>query len=65
MSNPGALIMAVVAAVALVGAIVVATRKVLTEAGVYGRRITATMLFALAAILSVYDYALWSWGPAR
>ena len=57
------LIMYAVAGVAGAGGIVVLTRRATSEGAVYARRIGATMLLALAAILTVFASAMASWGP--
>jgi hypothetical protein len=51
-----------VASAAGAGGIVVLTRRAASEGAVYARRIGATMLFALAAILTVFATAMASWG---
>jgi len=53
-----------VAGVAGAGGIVVLTRRAVSEGAVYARRIGATMLFALATILTVFATAMASWGPS-
>ena len=55
------LIMYAVAGVAGAGGIVVLTRRAASEGAVYARRIGATMLFALAAILTIFASAMTSW----
>jgi hypothetical protein len=51
-----------VASAAGAGGIVVLTRRAASEGAIYARRIGATMLFALAAILTVFATAMASWG---
>jgi len=58
------LIMYAVAGAAGAGGIVVLTRRAASEGAVYARRIGATMLFALATILTVFATAMASWGPS-
>jgi hypothetical protein len=53
-----------VAGAAGAGGIVVLTRRAASEGAVYARRIGATMLFALATILTVFASAMASWGPS-
>ena len=55
------LVMYAVAGVAGAGGIVVLTRRAASEGAVYARRIGATMLFALAVILTVFATAMASW----
>lgn len=62
--NRAPLIMYSVAGVAGAGGIVVLTRRAVSEGAVYARRIGATMLFALATILTVFATAMASWGPS-
>lgn len=62
--NRAPLVMYAVAGVAGAGGIVVLTRRATSEGAVYARRIGATMLFALTAILTVFATALASWGPS-
>ncbi|OYW23544.1 hypothetical protein [Sphingomonas sp. 32-62-10] len=54
-------IMALVASVAGLLAVFVATRSGATEQGRYAKRIVGTMLAALALILGGFAYALWTW----
>lgn len=58
-------IMALVAAALAIAAIGVLTRGVRSEAGVYGRRISGTMLAAAAIILGGFAWALSSWGAGK
>ena len=57
----GPLIMYAVAAVAAGGGAYVLTRRAASEGAVYARRIGATMLFALATILTIFATAMASW----
>jgi hypothetical protein len=50
-----------VAGVAGAGGVVVLTRRATSEGAVYAQRIGATMLIALAAILTVFASAMASW----
>jgi hypothetical protein len=52
--NWSTIIMYGVAGIALLLGLVVVTRRAATEAAVYRRRITATMLLALSLILAVF-----------
>ncbi len=54
-------IMGLVASVAGLLAVFVATRPGATDQARYAKRITATMLSALAIILGGFAYALWTW----
>jgi uncharacterized membrane protein len=56
------LVMYAVAGVAGAGGLVVLTRRAKSEGAVYAQRIGATMLLALAAILTVFASAMASWG---
>ena len=58
-------IMAIVASVAALAAIYVATRPALTEPAIYAQRISATMLGAAAIILGGFALALQSWGAGK
>lgn len=62
--NRAPLIMFSVSAASAVGAAVVFTRPGASERAVYGRRITGTMLAALAVILASFAYGLASAGGA-
>lgn len=62
--NRAPLIMYTVAGAAAAGGIFVLTRRAASEGAVYARRIGATMLFALTAILTVFATAMASWGPS-
>ena len=55
------LIMYTVAGVAAAGGVYVVTRRATSEGAVYARRIGATMLFALTAILTIFATAMASW----
>ena len=55
------IIMYAVAGAAAAGGVYVVTRRATSEGAVYARRIGATMLFALAAILTVFASAMASW----
>lgn len=57
------LIMLCVAVVIGIAGLVVVTRRVTTDAGVYGRRIAGMMLLMLALILGWFGIAMASWGP--
>ena len=59
--NRAPLVMYAVAGVAGAGGIVVLTRRVTSEGAVYAQRIGATMLLALATILTVFASAMASW----
>lgn len=59
------LVMAVVALLALAGAVYTATRPTASEAAVYRQRIAGTMLGAGAIILGGFAFALHSWGTGR
>jgi hypothetical protein len=63
--NRAPLIMYAVAGAAGAGGILVLTRSAASEGAVYARRIGATMLFALAAILTVFASAMASWGTGQ
>jgi len=58
----GPIIMYAVAATALAGGGFLLTRQATSEGAIYARRIAATMLCALALILTVFATALASWG---
>ncbi len=55
------LVMYAVAASAGAGGIFVLTRRATSEGAVYARRIGATMLLALATILTVFATTMASW----
>jgi hypothetical protein len=57
----GPLIMYIVAGTAAAGGVFALTRRAASEGAVYARRIVATMLFALALILTVFATAMASW----
>ncbi|RIA35435.1 hypothetical protein DFR49_4212 [Hephaestia caeni] len=57
-------LMGMTAAAAAIAAIYVTTRPVVTEQGVYARRLVGTMLAALALILGIFCVALLSWDGA-
>lgn len=54
-------IMAIIASVAGLLAVFVATRSGATDQARYAKRIVGTMLAALAVILGGFAYALWTW----
>lgn len=56
--NPAALVMALVAACAAIGGIVIVTRPARSPQMVYVKRIAGMMAFALALFLSVFAYGL-------
>lgn len=58
-------VMALVASVAAITAIAIATRPAPTEAAVYRRRIAGTMLGAAAIILGGFAFALHSWRAGK
>jgi len=55
------MIMYAVAGAAAAGGVFAITRRATSEGAVYARRIGATMLFALAAILTIFASAMASW----
>lgn len=55
------LVMYSVAGIAAAGGVYAVTRRAASEGAVYARRIVATMLFALATILTVFATAMASW----
>ena len=58
------IIMAAVASVAGLGGVAsLFMIRGSSEGAVYARRITATMLFALAGILGFFAWSMASWGP--
>jgi restriction endonuclease Mrr len=61
--NRAPLVMYAVAGVAGAGGVFVLTRRATSEGATYAQRIGATMLLALAVILTVFASAMASWGP--
>lgn len=60
------LIMAAVAGLAALGAIcALAFIRGASEAAIYARRLTATMLVALAGILGFFAWSMASWGTGK
>ena len=58
------IIMAAVAGVAGLGGVAsLFAIRGSSEGAIYARRITATMLFALAGILGFFAWSMASWGP--
>jgi hypothetical protein len=56
------LVMAAVAGLCAISATLILSRPVHSEAGRYGKRISATMFAAFAIILGGFAASLWSWG---
>lgn len=56
------LVMATVAGLCAISAAVILSRPVNSDAGAYGKRISATMFAAFAIILGGFAASLWSWG---